>query len=47
MPTTVRRAVRATRPVANSANNPNVEDRPNTGRRVSNSIRQEAGSVMV
>ena len=47
MPTTVRRAVRATSTVANSANNPNVEDRRNTGHMVSNSIRQEAGSVAV
>jgi len=45
MPATVRRLARVTKPVANTTNNPNVEDRRNTGRRVSNSIRHEAGSV--
>ena len=43
--TTVRREVRAIRPVASSTNSPNVDERRNTGRSVSNSSRHEAGRV--
>ena len=45
MPTTVRRTGRATKPVASSANNPNVDDRRNAGRNVSNTTRHESGTV--
>ena len=44
-PTTVRRVVRATRPVASSMNNPNVDERRNTGRSGCSSSSQEAGRV--
>ena len=45
MPTTVRLAARATKPVASSSNNANVDDRRNAGRNVSNRTRHEAGRV--
>lgn len=45
MPTTVRRRVRATSPVANTTNNPNVDDRRNTGRSVCNRSSQLVGRV--
>jgi hypothetical protein len=45
IPTTVRRAVRATRPVASSTNNPKVDDRRNTGRSGCSSSNQDAGNV--
>ena len=45
MPTTVHRAVHATSPAANSTNNPNVDDRRNTGRTVASSSRQLPGKV--
>lgn len=45
MPTTVRRAVCATNPVASNANTANVDERRNAGRNVSNRVRHETGRV--
>src|SRR5512147_2489692 len=45
MPTTVRRAVCATRPVASSTNTANVDERRNAGRHDSNSDCQETATV--
>ena len=45
MPTTVRRVVCVTSPVASRANNANVRDRRNAGRNASSSARHDSGRV--